>query len=609
MHRPKHNENRSLLHSFVWFIILYVLIPGTALVCAGLLWNVQNQKNALLEESSSYYNEMAAVCEHHISYIGNLITILQDSNAIRDRLNALNLSPAGQAVESQAISDIISVPFTYQNCFNNFAINAVAVYFRDDLVYYTIPNNGVDLALERTKSIYGQNRDATYYDGHFVTASAEQAAYAYYIQDFKNIYNGRYYGKIVIEVAPIPSNLAQAGGSYLPASAYSLDLGAHPSTRYYLYNADQSIIFSSDTASVGQSVSGVMPAGESLGFTDLPQFGDGHTVIYHAPLAKTGLTLYAVTDRKDFTIANNAVSIPFILLVFALYILILVLALRNFYNPLKQVSAYCRAAAQYDRPIPPSFEPSYREIGEISELLMRNAKYTETLEEQGQRAEREHRETQIRALQAQMDPHFLFNMLDVIGWKAERSSSKDIRSMIDHLSEILRYEIKQDQSKISLQQEISYIHQYLSLQQLGGSHEFTYTVNADNDLLDQYYIPKLVLQPLVENAIVHGILQSDRPGDIQIDIWEDRDGIMCRVKDNGVGFDSSAVFGVPEAQPGRHNRIALNNVRKRLNMMYGEPYGLTISSTPGAGTVATIYIPFDPIPANGGADIVQNPDS
>lgn len=589
------SPKRSICSSITGYVVLafsvFILILGAFSI--HLATSIDRSTCETL--FNSYFSEASQVVNQHTSYVSNIVNILQDTSAIRMRLNQLYLSNNTDR-SSESISDVVSVPFTYYNSLCNFSVNAVSIYFGDDLIYYSLPRSGLDIALDRSKTTYEAHRDGDLKDGMFFPSETQQPAYSYWVQDYRNIYNGRYYGKIVIELLQIPANTVNEHTTYLEDSTYALDLASFPSAKFYIYNENGQIVFSNESFAVGQSNQGFWDSDSLTTNTDTSLDFGSSGVTYRTVFQNTGLTLYATIDKTDYSTLNLLSGSILFLALTILYLLFLSLFIQKRFHPLTKFSEYCRLSADQDPPSFPPLDTSYSEFYDISQLAQKINKYVKTCKEESQRVERESRSMQMQILNSQMDPHFLFNMLDVINWKAVQSNSTDVSSMIEHLSNILRYEIRQDQPKILLRQELNYIYQYLGLQKLCNPQRFDYTISADNEMIDQYYIPKLILQPIVENALVHGILPSDRKGNIKVEIWEDDEGIMCRVSDNGVGFDSASLEQPQEEIAFRRNHIALRNIRQRLQLLYGAPYGLLIHSTPGAGTVVSVYIPFDTTP-------------
>lgn len=592
-HSP--SPKRSICSSITGYVVLtisvFILVLGAFSI--HLATGIEHSTREAL--FNSYFSETSQIVNQHTSYVSNIVNILQDTSAIRMRLNQIYLSNDADR-SSESISDAVSVPFTYYNSLCNFSVNAVSIYFGDDLIYYSLPRSGLDIALDRCKASYEAHRDNDLKDGMFFPSETQQPAYSYWVQDYRNIYNGRYYGKIVIELLQIPTNTVNEHTTYLEDSTYALDLATFPSAKFYICNEKGQIVFSNESLAVGQSIQGFWNPDSLTANTDTSLNFGSSGVTYQTVFLNAGLTLYASIDKADYSSLDLLSGSILFLALTILCLLFLSLFIQKQFHPLIKFSEYCQLSANQDPPSFPPLDTSYSEFYDISQFAQKINEYINTCKEESQRVERESRSVQMQILNSQLDPHFLFNILDVINWKAVQSNSSDISSMIEHLSNILRYEIRQDQSKILLRQELNYIYQYLGLQKLCNPQRFDYTISADNEMLDQYYIPKLILQPIVENALVHGILPSDRKGNIKVEIWEDDEGIMCRVSDNGVGFDTTSL-GQPQAETtfcGNH--IALRNIRQRLQLLYGAPYGLLIHSTPGAGTVISVYIPFDTTP-------------
>lgn len=589
-------DNRSNKHPLPSLLnqhklmIYFSIIFLTTIFCFSVFYVIQrdSRQNQALE-AESYFLSIENVCDNHVRPIAEICSILKDESVIRDKLNSINLGKEKVPDTGIEIDGIISTPQTYRNFFRNYSINAITIYFQNQLIYYSLSDKTVDNALTRTTSIYQTERDIPHTIGEYIFNDNNAAPYAYWVQDYYNIYNGRYYGKIIIEINPIPSNKANNNPYYMVPTSHSLDLQLYPSTVYYLYGQNHRIVFSSLSESVGQDITG---------FIDEDVLNDSASIhitknnIYSNKLIDQGrLKLMISLDRSDL---SYPVPIAFILLVSSciiIYILIHIIIYSRYSGALNKLEDFALIATLQANPIQPDAVAKYKETQDVFSAFahycncydMLNTKYTELRENQTK--------SQLNTLNEQIDPHFLFNILDIISWKAIQSNSDDVSSMIKYLSNILRFQIQHDESKISLRQEVNYIYQYLGLQKLSDSINFNYSIVADNDLLDKYYIPKLTLQPLVENSIRHGFKNLDRPGEIRVDIWEDIDGIICRVCDNGNGFTPCTL----QHSDSDGNGVALINIKKRLELLYGDPYTLSIESTPGAGTIATVYIPYDPI--------------
>ena len=198
---------------------------------------------------------------------------------------------------------------------------------------------------------------------------------------------------------------------------------------------------------------------------------------------------------------------------------------------------------------------------------------------------------EIKALQSQMDPHFLFNVLDSIAWKAEISDNDEIYQMVVSLAEIMRMNILSNESEfISLEQELKYIRFYVHLQQTRFEDKFQIRIEADESLL-QCKIPCFSIQPLVENAIIHGLEPKKGPGSLDVSITDEDGCIKIIVEDDGVGFDIEPGLETIKSSGGERTHIGLRNLNRRLALLYGDDCRLHISSTPNISTRISYTIP------------------
>lgn len=203
------------------------------------------------------------------------------------------------------------------------------------------------------------------------------------------------------------------------------------------------------------------------------------------------------------------------------------------------------------------------------------------------------REMQISFLQHQMNPHFLFNVLLTIQIKAKRSSDESIYKMTSALSALLRASIYTDKDAIiTVKQELEYVEFYLYLQKMRFMDRLTYHINIeDQDILDDK-IPKFIIEPIVENAVIHGIESLDRDCVLTIDCYRD-DDLFIIVSDNGKGFDVDQYLSEEKSEDkSTREKIGIKNVDLRIKHIYGERYGLMIKSQINEGTQVQIRIPY-----------------
>ncbi len=208
------------------------------------------------------------------------------------------------------------------------------------------------------------------------------------------------------------------------------------------------------------------------------------------------------------------------------------------------------------------------------------------------------KEMEIKFLQYQMNPHFLFNVLLTIQMKAKLSSDETIYKMVDSLSALLRASIYTDNTaKITIEQELEYAGFYLYLQEMRFGDKLSYHIHVEDPALLSCYIPKLAAESIVENAVIHGIEENIDHAHVNISVYPDGENICIEISDNGVGFDLEAVLNQTEddvrKRNGKHNKIGLKNTDQRLKLIYGSEFGLQINTQKGKGTLVKIVIPVD----------------
>ncbi len=196
---------------------------------------------------------------------------------------------------------------------------------------------------------------------------------------------------------------------------------------------------------------------------------------------------------------------------------------------------------------------------------------------------------ELDALQAQINPHFLYNTLDSIVWMQERGQNQDAIQMVTALARLFRISISKGRSIITVAEELEHVRNYLIIQSIRFKNKFTYTISAQPEALRLRTI-KLILQPLVENAIVHGLSHfATDEGRIEITASVEDECLVLRVRDNGLGMSREEIDTV--LIPRNGGGIGLRNVHERISLTFGSEYGLAIESEQDEGTLVTIRQP------------------
>ena len=212
--------------------------------------------------------------------------------------------------------------------------------------------------------------------------------------------------------------------------------------------------------------------------------------------------------------------------------------------------------------------------------------------------ERTLHKTELELLQAQINPHFLYNTLDSIAILAESGREEDAVLMVNSLSSFFRISLSKGRDIIPLENEVSQVKSYLEIQQIRYSDILKYEIDIPQTVYG-CFVPKLILQPLVENALYHGIKNRRGLGTISIRGEEDGDDILLTVTDNGAGMDSEQIAALRAGvYQDRHTGLGLVNVHKRIRLYCGEKYGLDFASEKGKGTTVSLRLPKTLRPEN-----------
>ncbi|MNI36964.1 Sensor histidine kinase YpdA [compost metagenome] len=244
--------------------------------------------------------------------------------------------------------------------------------------------------------------------------------------------------------------------------------------------------------------------------------------------------------------------------------------------------------------------PAYKDV-ELNQLSSTFNRMTEEINYLIKEVYEKHlliKESEIKFLQAQINPHFLFNTLITIGYKAKLSKDETVYKMVTSLTELLQASIySNSQAKVPIRQELDVIQFYLYLQKERFEDKIEYTIHIEDEAILDLLLPRLSVEPLVENAVVHGVEKKLGKGNIHIRIYRRNDSIYFEITDNGNGFEyvprNWSNFENLTMRKQGHNNIGLINTHKRVKLIYGEPYGIDVESEYGAGAKVTLHIPAD----------------
>ncbi|WP_249897536.1 sensor histidine kinase [Paenibacillus sp. PK3_47] len=362
----------------------------------------------------------------------------------------------------------------------------------------------------------------------------------------------------------------------------------------FLLNAEGGAVYSVKepliTQAVDSGVLGGMISGSPEGNQSFALGGKAYLLNY----AHLGITDWTMTTiQSQAGVLKDMIYVKWMIAAFAL-VAFLVTSLvsgaftRYLLMPLQGLMKVMKRVESND--LTARFESgSGDELAQVGFRFNRMLEQIVVLIQEVTRAETNKRAAEIKALSAQMDPHFLYNTLNTIYWKLNMKQVEPSQKMVMSLSRLFQLGLNKGQEITTLSKELEHVRQYLELQTSCYEGLFTYEIQVRAPELGSLPVPRIVLQPLVENSILHGFRDMESGGVIFIEIEEDGDRWKLTVSDNGCGMEEDQVRSLfwQESEKG----YAVSNLIKRLQLYYGDSASFKVDSVPESGTSVMIFLP------------------
>lgn len=327
---------------------------------------------------------------------------------------------------------------------------------------------------------------------------------------------------------------------------------------------------------------------------------DGNIYIL-TDLIQTYMYDYLYYESVHLSTIQSAMSIQLRILVITLIVILVVLLVgliiytglmtRLITEPITKLTGRMKDVSEGDLEPREPVQASELEIQTLSDGLETMVGQINTLVRENQEAERWKRHAELELLQAQINPHFLYNTLDTIIWLIEADEKKKSIDMASDLSDFFRSSLSRGRDVITLAEEQKHVLAYLHIQKTRYMDRMDYDIRIPEEL-GCYRLPKLTLQPLVENSIYHGIKMQREKGHISVQAKDMGDTIEILVADDGAGMSAERLEELQSAMnEGEKVGFGLRTVHERLRLLFGEPYGLKVESEQGVGTSVTVTIP------------------
>lgn len=379
---------------------------------------------------------------------------------------------------------------------------------------------------------------------------------------------------------------------------YTLD----PNTQIYLVDENGQIVYSDDQDCINGTAENAVNICDLVDFpihmSDAKQTrterADGKLIVYRqSDITELSLVRVielekVVREASHFLYMVGALAVVLIVLSFALSLIFSSSFTRPIEEVIKKIQYIAEGNFDYRHDIGPG--------GKKFELLYQNLYKMENdikkMIEENRRKEKEKRHLELSMLQMQINPHFLYNTLSSIKWMAVFQRAKGIESMVNSLGIVLQASYSKMDEFVTLDEELDILGHYLNIQKIRYQGKIQMNLICKNQQLLSCYVPRFILQPVVENAVFHGIAPKDGEGEIKIIIAEEPGNLKITVEDNGVGMDETVLENVLKRSKGeRQGHIGFANVHSRIQLIYGSEYGVHVESLKGKYTKVRIIMP------------------
>ena len=256
-------------------------------------------------------------------------------------------------------------------------------------------------------------------------------------------------------------------------------------------------------------------------------------------------------------------------------------------SPIKRMLEFCHEVSEGKLSV--RIQDKHKdELSRLSGSMDHMADTIEHLMDQQKTQEKKKRELELQMLQYQLNPHFLFNTLNSLRFVAAMHKDQIVSDGIQALSSLLQNTLTNKNEYITIQEELENLENYFSILRIRYAGSFEYSFHVEEDELLSCLVPKLILQPLAENSVMHGSSDNGTVMEIQITCWRENEDVIIELSDDGKGFEVTDDALAPHPE---RKRIGVANVNDRIQLNFGRKYGLKINSQPGKGTTCTLTLP------------------
>lgn len=559
------------------------MILALTLLCSGLFLYTQtagiltdNYKQLLVQQ----LDQVNSLVYEQISIIDSVNPLFLSNNLIRDTLEPASSKGKLPYIEKKlALEKQMSYLLISNYLWNEKFIDAVYIFDSSGHSYSMAPSgNQINALVENQKILESIDRRNP---SLMIKTLEENEKSLYFIRNIFSMYTGDYIATIIINI-----------NQHTWANYYSANLNEN--WFVYLYHEEMNLLTDENMADAAAALPALLDSQNREKPQELTLGGEDYFIAFTKIPNADITSVVAAPKNKIFQDLNAALKTYLLILCMtalsALFISILLS--RTITRPIDKMIYYVKRISKGHKEKMPPLE-MYSEFSEFADAFNQMLEQLDFSYNDNFQKQLLLKNAEIKALQSQMDPHFLFNVLNTIAWKAQMSSNEDIYQMIISLGELLKMNtMSHENGFISLEEEIKYIRFYIYLQKMRFEDKISMEMQIDPKLY-AFKIPIFCIQPLVENAIVHGLEPKKGAGRLIVNIIENKEYMEVSVIDNGMGFQSIPnIQDIASSSGDSHTHIGLKNLDKRLFLLFGEISRLHITSIPNECTTISFQLPY-----------------
>ena len=576
------------------------LIPTAVLICFLFLNIFRIVMDDTIRSEQALSSQSVLSAENLVSHVTHASDTLSSSYVVRDMFDISNAQAQGLIPSRSKINNLLRLVNTLTD---HSLIESVTFYY-DDSTYHRLDQFNTNTQ----KLFLPLSRVSSPWLKHFETEGWSQL---FFPKNFLSEEEMKEHGPLAY-IKPIfyRSNegdqeaIAAYAAIYFSENAFEEVLKKDSALKgeySFLMNDDQDLIAASDPALFSKDF--VIPAFQSDPAASrqfqLVNYGDFSAYTACFPLKNTDWYMISLIPRDQITGIGHSVVFNFVIT----YGMIALFALFIAYKLSESIAdriigvALQMETIRKGRPEPLELSDAGNdEIGVLSGTYNYMTAEINQLMDYEEKAAKELRNAEFRALQAQINPHFLYNTLDMINWLSQSGQSEKVTEAIQVLTRFYRLTLGSRDLISTVQDEVTHVTLYMQLQNMRYNNCAEFIADVPPEL-DSFSIPRLTFQPIVENALLHGIMmKEEKKGTILLTGWKEGNDIVFVISDDGAGIPPEKLDSLLDEQTqaavGSSSRhIGVSNTNLRLKSLYGSKYGLSFTSVPGQGTEVTVRIP------------------